>query len=77
MKVLDQVIKNRYALYNADCIELCNGLPDESIGYSIFSPPFSSLYTYSNSSRDMGNSKTDDEFSNNSVPAMWLKTQNA
>lgn len=62
MKVLDQVIKNRYALYNADCIELCGGLPNESIGYSIFSPPFSSLYTYSNSSRDMGNSKTDEEF---------------
>ena len=37
-------------------------LPAQSIGYSIFSPPFSSLYTYSNSPRDMGNCRTDAEF---------------
>jgi DNA modification methylase len=38
------------------------GIPDESIGYSIFSPPFASLYTYSNSPRDMGNCRDRGEF---------------
>jgi hypothetical protein len=38
------------------------GLPDESVGFSIFSPPFASLYTYSNSERDMGNCRTHAEF---------------
>ena len=45
-----------------DCVEIVAEIPDESIDYSIFSPPFASLYTYSNSDRDMGNSKTRAEF---------------
>ena len=51
-----------WSLYNGDCIEVIAGLPDNSVGYSVFSPPFASLYTYSNSDRDMGNCKTYDEF---------------
>jgi hypothetical protein len=39
-----------------DCVEIAREIPDDSIDFSIFSPPFSSLYTYSNSVRDMGNS---------------------
>lgn len=62
MKVLDQFITEQYALYHGDCVEVIQGIPNNSIHFSIFSPPFSSLYTYSNSERDMGNSKTDDEF---------------
>lgn len=62
MEILNQEIKNRFALYNGDCVEVTKGLPDNSIHYSIFSPPFASLYTYSNSDRDMGNSQTDEEF---------------
>jgi len=62
MKVLNQVITNKYAIYNADCVEFAKTLPDNSIDFSIFSPPFSSLYTYSNSDRDMGNSGSDAEF---------------
>lgn len=62
MKVLDQLIEKDYALYNGDCVEVLSGIPDDSIHYSIFSPPFASLYTYSNSDRDMGNCKNDDEF---------------
>jgi hypothetical protein len=62
MKVLDQVAGNSWALYNADCAEVLASLPDSSVHYSIFSPPFASLYIYSNSDRDMGNSKTHDEF---------------
>lgn len=62
IKTLNQTINEKFALYNGDCVEVTRGLPDNSIHYSIFSPPFSSLYTYSNSDRDMGNSKNDDEF---------------
>lgn len=60
--VLNQYISDRVSLYNGDSIEILRGLPDGSVHYSIFSPPFSSLYTYSNSDRDMGNSSGDDEF---------------
>ena len=45
-----------------DCVERIAEIPDESVGLSVFSPPFASLYTYSDSLRDMGNSRTDDEF---------------
>lgn len=62
MKVLDQVVENRYAIYNGDSCEIVKAIPDNSIHYTIFSPPFASLYTYSNSDRDMGNSKGDEEF---------------
>jgi hypothetical protein len=43
-------------LYRGDCCDVIHGVPDESIGFTIFSPPFASLYTYSDSPRDMGNS---------------------
>lgn len=62
VKTIDQVIESDFALYNGDCVEITRGLPDNSIHYSIFSPPFASLYTYSNSDRDMGNCRSDDEF---------------
>lgn len=62
MKVLNQVIKERYALYNGDSAEVMKGLPDDSMDYSIFSPPFESLYTYSDSDRDLGNCRNEEEF---------------
>ncbi len=62
MKVINQYINEKFAMYQGDCVEVTKGISDNSIHYSIFSPPFASLYTYSNSERDMGNSKTDDEF---------------
>lgn len=62
MDVLAQTIEKQYAMYNGDSCELIKDIPDNSIHYTIFSPPFASLYTYSNSDRDMGNSKGDDEF---------------
>lgn len=62
MKVINQKISNSYSLYHGDSCEVIKGLKDNSIHYSIFSPPFSSLYTYSNSDRDMGNSRDDDQF---------------
>jgi len=62
MNCIDQVITEKYAAYHGDAVEILQGLPSHSVGYSIFSPPFASLYTYSNSPRDMGNVRNDAEF---------------
>jgi len=51
-----------WTLYNGDCVEVIAGLPDDSVGYSVCSPPFSSLFTYSNSDRDFGNCSGDEQF---------------
>lgn len=53
--VLDQCVTDRFAIYNGDCVDVIRGLPDASVHYTVFSPPFASLYTYSASPRDMGN----------------------
>jgi DNA modification methylase len=53
-----------WTLHLGDCVETIKNIQDESIGMSVFSPPFASLYTYSNSSRDMGNCKKNEEFDN-------------
>jgi DNA modification methylase len=60
--VLSQVEGDGWCLWNADCVDVTRGLKDESIHYTIFSPPFASLYTYSNSDRDMGNVRDGAEF---------------
>jgi DNA modification methylase len=62
MNVLDQTVNEEFSLYHGDCVDVVRGLPDSSVHYSIFSPPFASLYTYSNSDRDMGNVKDGAEF---------------
>lgn len=62
MNVLNQMIDDKCAIYNGDSCEVTRNIPNNSIHYTLFSPPFASLYTYSNSDRDMGNSKGDDEF---------------
>jgi DNA modification methylase len=60
--VIDQAIGENYAMYNGDSCEVLKGIPESSIHYEIFSPPFASLYTYSNSERDLGNCRTTTEF---------------
>jgi len=62
MNCLDSTVGENFALYHGDCVEVLRGLPASSVDYSIFSPPFASLYTYSNSPRDMGNVRNDAEF---------------
>jgi len=62
MQCINQSSGENYTLINGDCVDSLKGLPAKSIDYSIFSPPFASLYTYSNSPRDMGNCKTNEEF---------------
>jgi DNA modification methylase len=51
-----------WEIIHGDCVEVVSKIPDESVHFSVFSPPFASLYTYSDSERDMGNNKTYDEF---------------
>jgi len=64
VKVLDQVIADEYAVYHGDSTDVLKGIPDNSIHYSIFSPPFSELYIYSNNKRDLSNVSSDKEFFN-------------
>ena len=60
--VIDQASGQSWMMYHGDCCDVLNGLPDDSIDFSVFSPPFASLYVYSDSERDMGNSESDDQF---------------
>lgn len=61
-KVINQAVTEHFALYNGDSCEVMAGLPDNSMDYSIFSPPFEDLYTYSDSPRDLGNCRSTEEF---------------
>jgi len=62
MNVLNQASGDNYTVFHGDCVDVLKGIPEATIDYSIFSPPFASLYTYSNSPRDMGNVRNDAEF---------------
>lgn len=62
VSVIDSEICQEYALYNGDCVDVVQGLPDNSVGMAVFSPPFAEMYAYSDSERDMGNSKNYEEF---------------
>ncbi len=62
MNVIDQYLTEEFAAYQGDSAEVLKGVPDNSIHMTVYSPPFASLYTYSNSDRDMGNCKDADEF---------------
>lgn len=62
VKCLNQFVCADAALYHGDCREVIVGLPDQSIGLSVFSPPFSDLYCYSSSERDLSNCRSRDEF---------------
>ena len=55
MAVIDQLITDTFAIYNGDCIEVMQGIPDKSIHLSVYSPPFAGLYHYSSSERDLSN----------------------
>jgi len=62
MKVKDQSISDSYAIYNADCIEVMKSMPSDSVGLSVYSPPFAGLYQYSSDDRDLSNSSDKEEF---------------
>lgn len=62
MAIADQLIAERYALYNGDCLEVMPTLPSGSIHLSVYSPPFAGLYHYSSSDRDLSNCRDYPEF---------------
>lgn len=71
MAVIDQVLTDRYAIYNGDAVEVLKSLPPESVGLSLYSPPFAinsdsggggAMYHYSSSDRDLSNARTYQEF---------------
>lgn len=60
--IINQVQGERWTAIHGDCVEAVRELPADSIGFSIFSPPFSHLFIYSDSERDMGNCANDAQF---------------
>lgn len=62
MNIKNQHITDNFAIYQGDCIQLIKEIPNESVGLSVFSPPFANLYCYSDNLEDMGNSKDTEEF---------------
>lgn len=62
MRAIHEAHGEGWSLYRGDCCEVVKGLPDDSIDLTVFSPPFSNLYVYSDSISDMGNCSSDAEF---------------
>ncbi len=62
MAVIEQLLTDKYALYNSDCMAVMKDLKDESIHLSVYSPPFAGLYQYSSDERDMSNNVSYEEF---------------
>jgi len=62
MGVKNQKVTSKFAIYNGDCCEVLPSFPDNSVGFSLFSPPFADLYSYSDDERDMSNSSSYEEF---------------
>lgn len=58
----NQVIDNKFAYYNGDCVEVAKGLPDNCVDLTIYSPPFFELYVYSDDPKDMNNSANYSQF---------------
>lgn len=62
IRCLNSASGNNWTAIHGDCVDVLSQLPSESIGFSVYSPPFGNLFVYSDSAADMGNSATDDEF---------------
>lgn len=62
MNVKEQIVTDRFAIYNADCMDVVTQLEDESIDLSVYSPPFAGLYNYSSDPRDFSNCESKEQF---------------
>lgn len=62
VRCLGETHGDSYALYHGDCVDVMSQLPDASIGFSVYSPPFAGLYIYNDSAADMGNTDNDTQF---------------
>jgi DNA modification methylase len=61
VRCLNEAHGETWAAYQGDCVDVLRQLPEASIDFSVYSPPFGSLFVYSDAAADMGNS-TDAEF---------------
>jgi DNA modification methylase len=59
-----QIVNERYAIYNDDCMNIVRKMPDNSVDLSVYSPPFAGLYNYSSSYKDFSNCSSKEEFLN-------------
>lgn len=57
-----QIVTDEYAIYNDDCMRVLSELPDQSVDFSVYSPPFAGLYNYSSDPRDFSNCESKDQF---------------
>lgn len=64
MKAKNQIHENEYSIYNADCMDVVIELPDNSIDFVVYSPPFAGLYNYSSDHRDFSNCEDENQFLN-------------
>jgi DNA modification methylase len=62
IRCLNDAHGEEWTAYHGDCVSVVAQLPDNSVGFSVYSPPFSNLFVYSDSLADMGNSASDAEF---------------
>lgn len=62
IRCLNEQHGDKWSAYHGDCVDVVKQLPDNSIDFSVYSPPFASLFVYSDSECDMGNSASDEEF---------------
>lgn len=62
MEVKDQLVTDRFAIYNDDCMNVIQTLEDESVDLSVYSPPFAGLYNYSSDPKDFSNCETKEQF---------------
>lgn len=62
MECMDSASGDSFIAYNGDCVAVVGQLETETIGFSIYSPPFQNIFVYSDSEADMGNCASDDEF---------------
>lgn len=62
IRCLNETHGERFAAYHGDCVEVARQLPAQSVGFSIYSPPFADLFVYSDSAADMGNCRSEGEF---------------
>ena len=62
IKCLDSAAGQEFIAYNGDCVAVAEQLETESVGFSVYSPPFQNIFVYSDSEADMGNCTSDEEF---------------
>ena len=60
--IKDQLVTDKFAIYNSDCMYVLPTLDNDSIDFSVYSPPFAGLYNYSSSENDFSNCETKDQF---------------